>query len=118
MAARMLPAARRLASSARGCRHGCSTAARRSLARAASSPRPDISHSDTHLALLTAVTGALCVPGAAWADDMGVSYNAGSQSEFLTNLAGFAYVLLVIIFLYRVLTRRAKRFKEEVRGNP
>jgi hypothetical protein len=45
------------------------------------------------------------------------TYNAASQSEFLSNLAGIAYIILVGFFLYRVFTRRAKRFKEEVRDS-
>jgi hypothetical protein len=43
-------------------------------------------------------------------------YSAAAQSEFLTNLAGVGYIILVGFFLYRVLTRRAKRFREEVRN--
>jgi hypothetical protein len=47
------------------------------------------------------------------ADD--TMYNASAQNEFLTNLAGVGYIILVGFFLTRVFTRRAKRFREEVR---
>ncbi|KAG1671830.1 hypothetical protein FOA52_000207 [Chlamydomonas sp. UWO 241] len=40
-------------------------------------------------------------------------YNNETSSEFLKNAAGVGYVLLVGLFLYRVLRRRAKRAKEE-----
>lgn len=53
-------------------------------------------------------------PGSAVAEDL-ASYNAGSQSEFLQNLAGVVYVGLVAYLLYKVFTRRAKRFTSEVR---
>jgi hypothetical protein len=43
-----------------------------------------------------------------------VTYNAAEASDFLKNAAGCAYVLLVGIFLYRVLSRRARRAREEV----
>lgn len=52
-------------------------------------------------------------PGVAAAEDV-VAYNAGSQSEYLQNLAGVVYVGLVAYLLYKVFTRRAKRFTSEV----
>lgn len=57
---------------------------------------------------------SLILPTVAFADDT-VAYNAGSQSEFLQNLAGVVYVGLVAYLLYKVFTRRAKRFTSEVR---
>ncbi|GAX75499.1 hypothetical protein CEUSTIGMA_g2942.t1 [Chlamydomonas eustigma] len=42
-----------------------------------------------------------------------VAYNAAEASDFLKNAAGCAYVMLVGIFLYRVLSRRAKRAREQ-----
>eukprot|EP00892_Ulva_mutabilis_P007379 jgi/Ulvmu1/5012/UM021_0029.1 len=55
---------------------------------------------------------SLILPGIALADDV-VAYNAGSQSDFLQNLAGVVYVGLVAYLLYKVFTRRAKRFTSE-----
>jgi hypothetical protein len=44
----------------------------------------------------------------------GVAYNNAAGEEFIKNVAGTGYVILVGFFLYRVLTRRAKRAKEQV----
>ena len=40
-----------------------------------------------------------------------IIYNPSAGSAFLVNAAGGGYVLLLSYFLYRVLTRRAERFK-------
>lgn len=48
----------------------------------------------------------------AWGADMGL-YDPSNGKEFLVNAAGAGYVMLVTYFLYRVLTKRARRFKEE-----
>lgn len=57
----------------------------------------------------------LLAEGAFAADD-GLSYNPTGGEEFIKNLAGGAYIFLVAVFLYRVLTRRAKRAREQVCG--
>ncbi len=43
-----------------------------------------------------------------------VTYNNADGGDFIKNVAGAAYVLLVGWFLWRVLRRRAKRAREEV----
>lgn len=64
-----------------------------------------------HIPLLS-----LTVPGIALADN-DVAYNAGAQSEVLQTLGGVVYVGLVSYLLYKVFTRRAKRFTSEVRAD-
>lgn len=56
------------------------------------------------------------VPLAALAD-ADVGYDPSGQSEFLTNLAGVAYVGLVGYFLYKVFIKRADKFTSEVRSH-
>jgi hypothetical protein len=55
----------------------------------------------------------LCADAAAAAD--GLAYDPTDGSEFFKNVAGAAYVALVSFFAYRVLTRRAKKARTEVR---
>ena len=70
---------------------------------------------------LTALT-YLASEASAWAMDeagpvAGIAYNGADGGEYIKNAAGGAYVLLVGVFLYRVLARRAKRAREQV-GRP
>lgn len=58
------------------------------------------------------VVEVLSSPEAAQAADV-VTYNPGSNAELVKNAAGLGYILLVSVFLYRVLRRRAKRAREE-----
>ncbi|KAJ9510635.1 hypothetical protein QJQ45_027553 [Haematococcus lacustris] len=60
-------------------------------------------------------TWVLASSGAALvADSTGLTYNPAGGEDFIKNAAGVAYILLVSVFLYRVLTRRAQRAKEQV----
>jgi hypothetical protein len=56
---------------------------------------------------------SMAMPGAAMAAD-GLAYDPSGGSEFFQNLAGVGYIILVAVFLFRVLTRRAKRAREQV----
>mmetsp|Transcript_31114 Transcript_31114/g.69136 ORF Transcript_31114/g.69136 Transcript_31114/m.69136 type:complete len:331 (-) Transcript_31114:737-1729(-) len=47
-----------------------------------------------------------------------VAYDNSGGEELIKNIAGVAYILLVGVFLYRVLSRRAKRMKEEKLSGP
>ena len=60
----------------------------------------------------------LATQASAWAasDENEVAYNAAEGNDFIKNAAGAAYVALVGLFLFRVLRRRAKRAREQVRG--
>jgi hypothetical protein len=44
------------------------------------------------------------------------TYNPSGGSELFSNLAGVAYIALVVIFLARLLIKRARRAREQVRG--
>jgi hypothetical protein len=61
-----------------------------------------------------AVAAVLLSTSEALAATDGVAYNNAAGEDFIKNVAGTAYVILVGFFLYRVLTRRAKRAKEQV----
>jgi hypothetical protein len=56
----------------------------------------------------------LLYASAAMADD-GLAYDPTEGSEFFKNVAGGAYVVLVVFFAYRVLSRRAVKARTEVR---
>ncbi len=45
-----------------------------------------------------------------------VAYNSGGNEETVKNAAGIAYVVLVAYFLFKVLTKRAKRARSQVRS--
>jgi len=51
---------------------------------------------------------------AAGGGDDAIQYNSAEGEEAIKNIAGTAYVFLVGLFLTRVLSRRAKRAREQV----
>ena len=53
-----------------------------------------------------------CGPALAEAD---TKYNPTQGSESVKSIAGVFYAGLLAVFAFRLLTRRAKKFKEEVR---
>jgi len=73
---------------------------------------PASTSSSSSLSLLaalasTAATSLLTALPAAAAGGGGLSYDPASGSDFLKNVAGVAYVVLLVIFAGRLLTRRA-----------
>eukprot|EP00210_Caulerpa_lentillifera_P001931 g1856.t1 len=59
------------------------------------------------------VVTSLLSPSMSWAAEVEGSYDPSTGSQFLANAAGLGYILLVAYFLFRVLSRRAKRYREE-----
>lgn len=77
-----------------------------------------IQNKDSDVFMGVVVTTLLCPP-VSWGAELEGSYDPSTGSQFLVNAAGLGYVLLVAYFLFRVLSKRAKRYrKEKLSGAP